>query len=393
MKDIIRIVSLILRQRKRPKRISTMMHQYQKKISIIAKLPDYKTFEKSILIIKTEDIGDYLLFRNFLTYFRNSVKFKNYKITLLGNSAWKSVFDVYDKDLVDHVIWLDKSKYMLHETYSQNLYAGLRDAKFEYTICPERWRHIAWADCITLAANSPNRYGVKNTDEHTQFNQQSNNLYNFLFDDSWAITHEFTFNKAYTEWAIDEKIHINRPAIPNLGQPIFPEKTILFNIAASKKSKRWPIKNWINLIETVKQQYSDYHLAIIGGPMEVEEGKIISAATKIENLVNKYSIAETIQLLQGIALLITNDSFALHAGIGNKTKNIITIANGNNAFRFTNYFYLSSNPNEAIYPKYYLKKINSNHFSDRDRWFYDATSIDISTIKANDIFEKIKMIL
>ncbi|WP_191967868.1 glycosyltransferase family 9 protein [Rhizosphaericola mali] len=370
-----------------------MTHQYHKKNAEIAQLPSYETFEKKILIIKTEDIGDYLLFRNFLTYFRNAEKFKGYQITLLGNSAWKSVFDVYDKDLVDHVIWLDKSKYMHHENYSQKLYAQLRDEKFEYTICPERWRHIAWADCITLAANSLLKFGVKNTDEHTAFNAESDKIYHHIFENSWAITHEFIFNKSYTEWVIEENISIEKPIIPNERKPIFKEKTILFNIAASKKSKRWPIKNWINLIETVKQQYSDYHLAIIGGPMEIKEANIITEATHITSLVNKYSITETIELLNGIALLITNDSFALHAGIGNKTKNIISIANGNNAFRFADYSFLSSNPNESIYPKYYLKKNKSQYFSDRKRWFYDATSTDISTINPNEILDKIKAIL
>ena len=41
--------------------------------------------EKSLLIVRTEAIGDYFHFRNFLKYIRNSDQYKYYKITLCGN--------------------------------------------------------------------------------------------------------------------------------------------------------------------------------------------------------------------------------------------------------------------------------------------------------------------
>ena len=44
-----------------------------------------KRKDKTLLIVKTDGIGDYVLFRNFLGIIRSSDKFKDFKITLLGD--------------------------------------------------------------------------------------------------------------------------------------------------------------------------------------------------------------------------------------------------------------------------------------------------------------------
>ena len=41
--------------------------------------------ERSLIIVHTEAIGDYILFRNFIEQIKNSEKFKTYKITLIAN--------------------------------------------------------------------------------------------------------------------------------------------------------------------------------------------------------------------------------------------------------------------------------------------------------------------
>ena len=45
----------------------------------------------TLLIIKTDAIGDYILFRNFLSEVRNLSLYKNYKIILCGNELWKDI--------------------------------------------------------------------------------------------------------------------------------------------------------------------------------------------------------------------------------------------------------------------------------------------------------------
>ena len=50
----------------------------------------------SLLLIRIDAIGDYILFRNYIEVLKNSAKYKDYKITLVGNIAWKSIAEELD---------------------------------------------------------------------------------------------------------------------------------------------------------------------------------------------------------------------------------------------------------------------------------------------------------
>ena len=67
--------------------------------------------QKKVLIIRLDDIGDSLFFRNCLQAYKSSPKWKEYEISLLGNIAWKNLYDALDKDFADKTIWVDKNKY------------------------------------------------------------------------------------------------------------------------------------------------------------------------------------------------------------------------------------------------------------------------------------------
>src|SRR6187551_3084381 len=74
---------------------------------ILLKLPyllrffyKFKKPRKKILIIKTDAIGDYVLFRNYLEVIRHAEKYKDYEIDLLGNAAWQDIALWFDKPFV-----------------------------------------------------------------------------------------------------------------------------------------------------------------------------------------------------------------------------------------------------------------------------------------------------
>src|SRR4051812_32326905 len=58
----------------------------------------------NILIIKPDAIGDYIIFRNFLSIIANDKKFKNHKITLVGNVIWKDFADEFDAGIINKFI-------------------------------------------------------------------------------------------------------------------------------------------------------------------------------------------------------------------------------------------------------------------------------------------------
>lgn len=72
---------------------------------------------KSLLLIRLDAIGDYVLFRNFIEVLKKSEKYKEYKITLLGNVVWKDLSEELDREFVDEFIWLDKNRFKKDPVY------------------------------------------------------------------------------------------------------------------------------------------------------------------------------------------------------------------------------------------------------------------------------------
>ncbi len=71
----------------------------------------------SLLFLRFDSIGDYLLFRNFLAIIREEEKYKNCKITLCGNIIWKELAETLDSDVIDEFIWMDRKKFLKSISY------------------------------------------------------------------------------------------------------------------------------------------------------------------------------------------------------------------------------------------------------------------------------------
>ena len=58
-----------------------------------------------------DHIGDYVLFRNYIELIKKSNKYKDYSITLLGNSVWKDFSENLDNKYIDKFISLNREKF------------------------------------------------------------------------------------------------------------------------------------------------------------------------------------------------------------------------------------------------------------------------------------------
>ena len=67
--------------------------------------------QKSLLLIRLDAIGDYVLFRNFIQILKNSEKYKDYSITLVGNPIWKNLSEEIDISFIDRFIWLERDSF------------------------------------------------------------------------------------------------------------------------------------------------------------------------------------------------------------------------------------------------------------------------------------------
>ena len=78
--------------------------------------------------------------------------------------------------------------------------------------------------------------------------------------------------------------------------------------------KRWPLSNFIRLIEAIIQ-HTPYQVALVGGKEDKLDAALIqSVLPEVINTVGCFSLGETAALLTRCQLLIANDSGPLHLG-------------------------------------------------------------------------------
>jgi hypothetical protein len=107
-----RFLSLCIRFLQSQKSAHNLLNTFTRWQADLENLPLYKNKDKKLLIIRLDDIGDYLLFRNSLEAYKTSPRWNAYEITLLGNKIWKGLFEELDSTKVDKTIWIDKYLYL-----------------------------------------------------------------------------------------------------------------------------------------------------------------------------------------------------------------------------------------------------------------------------------------
>ena len=66
----------------------------------------------ALLVIKVDEIGDYVLFRNYLQALKTNQQFQVDELHLLGNQAWRSLAEHFDDKVVDRFIWISPKQFL-----------------------------------------------------------------------------------------------------------------------------------------------------------------------------------------------------------------------------------------------------------------------------------------
>ena len=350
-------------------------------------IPDkhFNFLSKKLLLVRLDDIGDYVVFRNFLDAYKTSEKWKQYEITLLGNIAWKDLFESFDKDKVDKVIWIDKKNYFENTVYRKNLWKQLNEQAFETVICPSRTRPLLIDDLCSLATLANKRISSKNTFRYSQWNKVSDALYEEQFQLTEECVHEFIFNKLFTEWCCNMHLKYVRRLLENTAS-ITNNEYLFFFIGANSGSRRWPVVRWIELINLVSKEYNS-KIFISGGKEDFDRAKeIVESVANAESIAGLYSLHETINTIANAKIVISNNTMAAHVAVA-CAKPVVIITSGDNYFRFTDYGFLKDENVITLHPKIFSKYLKKYSFSLNH---YEAVTSDIGTITAKEVFNAFK---
>lgn len=391
IQTLFRNISLVGRKRDSAKDCARVLHTFADWTAVQKGLKPPQRGRATLLLIRLDEIGDYLLFRNQLRSYKTSPRWQNHKITLLGNTAWRDLFKLLDSDTVDDTIWIEKNRYLENEEYRLEVWQTLRSGGFETSIALTRTRALLIDDLCVLAAASSSNLGSENSNVHASWNQLSDRLYTSLYKPASALTHEFNFNGAFAEWACGHRYLGARPQIAGHFPPPITDFYIVCFVGANTRSRRWPIRRWIELIKLYRQFYSSSKIFLAGNSKtELEMADAIQQRTEVESIAGKLALSELLNWVAGAKAVVTNDTMASHMSVSLNRPTVI-IANGVNYMRFSEYRNAGVDLVETIYPDIVNRR--RQRVGDGPYAYSETVTSDIASIKAATVLKALMNLL
>ncbi len=360
--------------------------------------PSQNIQPKSLLLIRLDAIGDYVLFRNFIEILKTSKKYRDYSITLLGNIAWKSLSEELDKDYVDRFIWLDRIKFNRDLTYRYKKLQEITSHGYEVVIHPVYSREFFYGDFIVKLINAKEKIGSVGDLSNIQRWQKriSDKYYTKLIPAKNEIIFEFYRNKEFFENLLEESIQIEKPQIKLKSKKLsfqLPKKYAVLFIGGGAKFRKWSINNFANVAKFLKKKYG-FEIVLCGGLKDAEDSLQFANyfGYNFINLVGKTNLVDLLYVLSGAEIIVSNETSAPHLAIAcDSDKYVFVVSNGNHFGRFTPY------PKE-IAPNYhviYHPEIEKNLDKfDKLVSIYGYSSIlNINDITPDMVKEKIEKVL
>lgn len=305
--------------------------------------PSKEIKPKSLLLIRLDAIGDYVLFRNYIELLKTSEKYKDYSITLLGNIAWKNLCEELDGEFIDNFIWLDRDRFNKDFLYRYQKLQEIVSSGYEVALNSVYSREFSYGDAIIKLINANEKIGSIGDVSNIRKWQKniSDKYYDVLVPAKSELMFEFDRNKEFFENLLGIKLDIKKPHIDLKPKKLpfeLPEKYAILFIGASASFRKWNIEGFAKIGSYLKNEFG-YEIVLCGAPSDGEDAlrfKECFDGSYID-LVSKTSLIELLHIIYNGNLMIANETSAPHFAVSLEMTNVFVIYNGNHYGRFTPY--------------------------------------------------------
>lgn len=354
--------------------------------------------ENTLLIIRLDSIGDYILVQNFLNILRKDSIYKDYNITLCGNIIWKDLAEYCNKNTFNNYIWINRKKFKWNFRYKFEILKQVYLSGYEVAIETIFSREILFGDTIIKASKAKERIGSTGSPENKgkwKRKMFTDENYTKLITQSEENLFEFYRNKEFFEKLLKKKIDISKPMLDFSSVKINLSLTkdyIVIVPGAQEKARRWSEKKFAELIIILLEAYQ-YDVLLVGSAAEKETTKKILEEVKserVQDLAGKTTLPELGKIISMAKLLISNDTSAVHFAAALNTR-FVCISNGQRFGRFIPY------PNEMnlkcifIYPVTLEQRISQDARLDEE--IKISYKFDINEISLEKVSNAVKEIL
>jgi ADP-heptose:LPS heptosyltransferase len=356
-----------------------------------------RNFQKEVFLIKTDEIGDYALFRNFLPFIKRDKQYENYKVILCGNRIWKELAENLDKDYVDEFIWLNKEKFSGGLRYRNDFLKFLSSRQPEIVIncCYSRSFYVDDTIAYTIPAYKKSAFVTDLSNSYKWQVKLSDKYYSALIDSNNEVF-DFNKNRSFFENLFNIKIDLTKPEIDLKGMQAAQgqnQNYAVFFAGGKRNYKKWDLNNFTEIGKFIISKYN-LNLLLVGAQSEATDNNLIYSQInnkeKVKDLSGKTSLIELTSLLSNAKLLISNDSGIVHLAASVKTKTIVLL-NGTQFGRFLPYPDETGIKISALFPPDIMKDFD-NRSSLYERFKYRSI-LDINSVLTEQVKNEIDNLL
>lgn len=298
------------------------------------------TRPQGILVIRTDAIGDYVLFRNFL-----KPLYEHYgKITLVANIANKEFVESFDMPYIDTFIPLQRKAFLNNPFYHFTFLKKIRQKSYALLINPLFSRDLV-SEQIARFAIATQKITCEGDVSNLSSRLESyfNSYYTKILPSNPKILFEFFRNLEFFENLLEKKLdtmlemHLKNPQDVLEKFNIQTPYAVLF-IGASTTYRKWSKESFLEIAEFLSKQ--GFNIVVCGGMEDKANADFIThnlQHSKAYNLCGATSLCEVAKIVYNGNHLLSNETSCVHIAKAIVHDKIFVVYNGNHFHRFTPY--------------------------------------------------------
>lgn len=303
-----------------------------------------KPTTKTLLILRLDVLGDYLLFRNYIQIIRQSAQYQGYRIVFVGNAAVRAIAEPFDGHVIDEFLWTDIYKLSTRPLFRFRFVRQLRQLRADVVFCPTFSRVLVLDDFMARASGATERVGCQ-TDYINIKPWEGwfgNRLYTRLIDSGLGIVFEMERNRRIVEGFLQTSVLPQQPTLAaEKAKPVsLPARFVVFSLGAGQDFRIWPPERFAAVADDFLSQNLDYELVLTGAPNEKQYAdaflNTVICRDKITDLTGKLSLPELVFVLTHASGLLTNETGIVHIAASTQTPTVV-ISQGKSLVRWHPY--------------------------------------------------------
>lgn len=301
-----------------------------------------KMHHSKLLIVRVDEIGDYMLWRNFLNELAASPKYRDHEIHFCGNRSWKSLFEQFDASSVHKHFWIDKIRFKKELRYRFRFLQMIHRQGYTTVINPTFSRDKRYDDSIVRAARAKENISmVANTESVQPYELgYDKGLYTRLFDHPHQPLFEFYRNRMFTEFVTGMYSSVVDTTVPTALLPAYPglpEKYVVIFPGSRSKTRIWPVAHFSKVAAYLYEK-KGYTAVVCGADADkaYTDAFCNSYTYPLLDLTGKTSLPQMLSVLKKASMLLSVDTGSVHlaAAVGCP---VTAIFNGSQYKRFAPY--------------------------------------------------------